>query len=62
MPRPLIAFALVCALGAPLLTACSAGQDTGGDVRGRRSVALMRQSATAPNGVEWVRVEETWIE
>jgi hypothetical protein len=37
-------------------------QDAEGEVRGRRSVALMRQSTTAPNGVEWVRLDETWIE
>jgi hypothetical protein len=37
-------------------------QDVGGAARGRRSRALMRQSAAAPNGVEWVRVDETWIE
>ena len=37
-------------------------QTEGGESRGRRSRALMRQNAGAPNGVDWVRVEETWIE
>ena len=37
-------------------------QTAAGETRGRQSRALMRQSPDAPNGVQWVRVEETWLE
>jgi len=37
-------------------------QTSAGETRGRRSRALLRQHTGAPNGVQWVRVEETWLE
>ena len=33
-----------------------------GEWSGRRSTALFRRDETAPNGVVWVDLHETWIE
>jgi hypothetical protein len=36
-------------------------QELRGETNGRISSALMRRNANAPNGVEWVHVQETWL-
>lgn len=36
-------------------------QQTGEEVRGRRSSALFRRAPAAPEGVAWVHLHETWI-
>lgn len=36
-------------------------QSSGGRMRGRLSTAVFRKRSSAPNGVEWVHVHETWL-
>lgn len=49
-------------LGEAYLATYIERQSVDGTETARRSTAIFRESATAPNGVVWTHVHETWIE